>query len=168
MSREQPRRYQVSSIAHKGSFLILFFTFFTLACDPGIVIHQQIAQPPFGTKTPVTVRVKSKNLLVGVTQYSPVLEIENRSDIPITIAIAGSELVARAVTFQSESFGPDSSNIEISPGESKTIELYFDLKENVGKVFREPAELRIHYRSRGGEQIVSVTIVGRLPGKTDR
>lgn len=149
-------------MAHKGCFLFLFFT---LACDPGIVIHQQVAQSPSGTKPSVAVRVKSKNLLIGVTHYHPVIEIENRSDMPITIT--NSELVAQAATFQSKSVGPDSSNIEIA-GETKTIEFWFDLKDSVSRVFRDPAELRVHYRSRGSEQIVSVTIVGGPPGKTDR
>jgi hypothetical protein len=145
----------MNSVAQKCCFLMLVLT---LACDPGMTIHQEVPESPPATKAAVGVRVKRQNLLIGETHYLPIVEIENRSDM--SIMIASSELVARAATFQSKSFGPDSSNLEIAPGESRTIKLWFDLSDSIRNVFHDPAELRIHYRSRSGEQVVSITIVG--------
>jgi hypothetical protein len=123
-----------------------------------MTIHQEVPDPPSITKPSVAVRVKAQNLLIGETYYLPIVEIENRSDAPIVIV--NCELTARTATFQNRSLGPDSSNVEITPGESKTIKLWFDLSDNVRKIFHDPAELRIRYRSHNGEQIVSITIVG--------
>ena len=145
----------MNSVARGCCFLTLVVT---LACDPGMSIHQEVPESLSATKAAVGVRVKSQNLLIGEKHYLATVEIENRSDT--TIVIANSELIARTATFQNKSSGPDSSNIEIAPRASGTIKLWFDLSDSVYKVFHDPAELRIHYRSRNGEQFVSIAIVG--------
>jgi len=67
----------MNSVGQTCCFLILVLT---LACDPGMTIHQEVPESPAIAKPAVAVRVKAQNLLIGETYYLPIVEIENRSN----------------------------------------------------------------------------------------
>ena len=49
----------------------------------------------------------------------------------------------------------------VPPGENETLNIWIDLADDVKKTFfRQPAELRVHYKSRGQDETAHVSIIG--------
>lgn len=146
----------MNSMLQKCAVLTLLLI--TLACDPGMSVHQLAPDATVAAKPLIVVHVKSQNQLIGEKHYAPIIDIENLADSPIRVSNV--ELIAEGTTFQPRSLGSDTPLEEIAPRRSRAIKVWFELSDPVYKLFHRPAELRIHYRGGSGEQIESIAIIG--------
>jgi len=111
------------------------------------------------TSDPITIAVKTEHPIVGHTWYAPQVTVTNGSDSPITITSV--ELAAKRNTYANNPRQPGNYPSVVSPGKSGTLDIWFDLTDDVKKTFfRQPAELRVHYRSRGEDQTARVSVIG--------
>ena len=128
----------------------------TVACDPGMTIRQ--ASSPGATNgAGVAVYVKTSHPFIGETLYAPEVKVTNSSDSPITVT--GVELIAQGATFTNKPRRPGTYPLIIPPHQTQALDIWFDLHDDVEKTFQESAELRVHYRSRGKEEIVQSNII---------
>jgi hypothetical protein len=131
---------------HAATLYLITGSLLLVACDPGMTIRQIKASNP--TSDPIKIAVKTEHPLVGHTWYDPQVTVTNGSDSPITITSV--ELAAKRNTYANKPRQPGSYPSLVPPGESETLDVSFDLTDDVKKTFfRQPAELRVHYRSRG-------------------
>jgi hypothetical protein len=129
-----------------------------VACDPGMTIRQ--ADPSAGSAANggVTIHVRTSHPLIGEPSYAPEVEIANVSNSPINVTSV--ELVAKRGTFQNKPRRSGTYPVEVLPGKTEPLDVWFDLSDDVKKTFVEPAELRVHYRSGSTEQIAGAILVG--------
>lgn len=127
------------------------------ACDPGMTIHQIKASN--GTSAPIAIEVKTEHPFVGHTWYVPQVTVTNGSDSPITITSV--ELVSKRGTYANKPRQPERYPLAVSPGKTETLDIWFDLAEDVKETFfRQPAELRVHYRSHGQDETAHASVIG--------
>lgn len=140
-----------------GSLYFIAVIFLSVACDPAITIRQIRASNE--TSAPITIDVKTQHLLIGERIYVPQVTVRNGSDLPITITSV--ELAAKQGTYANKPRQPGSYPSTVSPGKAETLEVWFDLTDDVRETFfRQPAELRVHYKSRGRDETAHVSVVG--------
>ena len=145
-----------------GALLVLM-----VACDPGMTIRQ--ADSPSNeeevAKGPPVIHVKTDHPLIGETWYAPEIKVTNTSGSSIFITRV--ELAARGKTYENHPHRPETFPLTIQPGSTDALDVWFQLEENVRKLFQQSAELRVHYRSSSSEGIAHATIVGGpLDGRT--
>lgn len=135
------------------------------ACDPGIKIHQvnsstSTSQTP---NSPVTVKVSTEDQFIGETWYAPHASITNSSDSEIIVQRV--ELITTNNKYPNKPFH-QKYPLRVPPGGMEPLETYFTLNEPVYKTFKQPAELRVHYRSKDRDQVAVATIGGgKLSGE---
>ena len=140
-----------------GVLYLITVSLLLVACDPAITIRQIKASN--GASTPITIEVKTEHPIVGHTWYTPQVTVTNGSDSPITITSV--ELAAKRGTYANKPRQPASYPSAVPPGKSEVLDISFDLADDVKKTFfRQPAELRVHYRSRGRDETAQVSVVG--------
>jgi hypothetical protein len=140
-----------------GTLYFITVMFLLVACDPAITIRQIKASN--GTSAPITINVKTEHPLVGHTFYVPRVTVTNGADWPITITSV--ELAAKGGTYANKPRQPGSYPSAVPPGKTETLDVWFDLADDVKKTFfRQPAELRVHYRSRGRDETAHVSVIG--------
>ena len=127
----------------------------TVACDPGMTIRQTSSP---GATSGVVVDVKTSHPFIGQKLYAPGVKVTNSSDSPITVT--GVELIAQGATLTNKPRRSGAYPLIIPPRQTQGLDIWFDLHDDVKKTFQESAELRVHYRSRGKEEIVQSTIIG--------
>ena len=89
----------------------------------------------------------------------PQLTVTNNSDLPI--AISSVELAAKRGTNANKPRQPGSYPLAVPPGKTENLDIWFDLTDDVRKTFfRQPAELRVHYKSAGRDETAHVSVVG--------
>ena len=129
----------------------------TVACDPGMTISQA-SSPGAAKGARVAVNVKTSHPLVGATWYAPDTKVTNSSESPITVT--GVELIARGVTYPNRPHRSGTYPLIVPPGETDALDIWFDLHDDVKKTFQQSAELRVHYRGGGSEEVAEVKIIG--------
>jgi hypothetical protein len=128
-----------------------------VSCDPAITIRQ--IKPSNATSAPITINVKTQHPMVGNTRYVPQVTVTNGSDSPI--AVTAVELSTKTGTYVNKPRQPRSYPAQVPPGTTETLDIWFDLANGVRKTFfRQPADLRVHYRSGGREETAHVTVTG--------
>jgi hypothetical protein len=124
-----------------------------VACDPGMTIRQ--------TKSPgvrVVIDVKTSHQLIGETHYAPQVKITNASDS--SIAITSVDLISQSATYANKPIQPGLYPLVVQPGKTEDLLVWFDLNDAVNRTFRQPAELRVHYRKDNKEEIAYTSVVG--------
>lgn len=140
-----------------GTLYLVALSLLLVACDPAITIRQIKASN--GPPAPVTIDVKTEHPIVGHNWYAPQVTVTNGSDSPITITSV--ELAAKRAAYANKPRQPGSYPSAVLPGNSETLDIWFDLTDDVKETFfRQPAELRVHYKTRGQEETVHVSVVG--------
>jgi hypothetical protein len=140
-----------------GTLYFITVMFLLVACDPAIAIRQIRASN--GTSAPITIDVKTQHPLVGERIYVPQVTVTNGSDLPITITSV--ELAAKQGTYANKPRQPGSYPSTVPPCKTETLDIWFDLTDDVRETFfRQPAELRVHYKSRGRDETAHVSVIG--------
>lgn len=140
-----------------GALYLITVSLLLVACDPGMTIRQIEASN--GTPARITLNVKTKHLLIGETSYVPQVTVTNNSDSPITITSV--ELIAKRGTYANKPLQPGSYPMAVPPGKTETLDIWFDLADHVKETFfRQPAEVRVHYKSRSQDETAHVSVIG--------
>ncbi len=140
-----------------GTLYLITVSLLFVACDPGMTIRQVKASN--GTSDAITIEVKTEHPLIGHTFYAPQVTVTNDSDSPITITSV--ELAAKRGTYPNKPLHSGSYPSAVPPGKTETLDVWFDLADDVRNTFfRQPAELQVHYRSRGRDETSLVSIIG--------
>jgi hypothetical protein len=132
------------------------------ACDPGMTIYQTSPTANQGTvPEPVTVRVLASHPLIGETWYAPINDVTVINSLDKPIVITKVELLANGTTYQHKHTGAmNEYPLTVMGGKTKTLPLWFDLKEDVKHTFNTPTELRVYYRNGSEESVAQAFIVG--------
>ena len=142
--------------------LAIPFTLF-VACDPGMTIRQ-INSTVDSKKTAVvvppemTIEVKPTHQLIGEGWYDPQVKVTNSSDSPITITRV--ELVAQSATYENQPHAAESYPLSLPARGTTSLDIGFRFNQGVNKIFKEPAELRIHYLTGGHDGLARTTVAG--------
>jgi len=140
-----------------GTLYLITVSLLLVACDPGMTIRQTKASN--GTSDPITIKVKTEHPLIGHTFYAPRVTVINGSDSPITITSV--ELVVKRGTYPNKPLHSGSYPLAVPPGKTETLDIWFDLTDDVKETFfRQPAELRVHYKGRGQDETAHVPVIG--------
>ena len=134
-----------------------------MACDPGVSIRQIKSQGQtivgrVAAENKVVIDVKTTRQLIGEAWYDPEVQVTNSTSSPITIESI--ELATRDKTYTNTSVRPETSPLKIQPGSTEALHVLFRLDDAVYKVFKQPAELRVHYQSDGAQGIARASVVG--------
>jgi hypothetical protein len=131
-----------------------------VACDPGMTIRQgnEKNRSEKTAAAQVIIHVKSTRQLIGETWYAPEVRVTNTLKSPI--AVTGIELAIQSKSYANASPRPETYPREIAPGSTDILNVLFRLDEDVQKTFHLPAELRIHYRNGGQQEIARTEVLG--------
>jgi hypothetical protein len=144
------------------TLLIVTFALF-MGCDPGMSIRQ-INSRADSKKTAVVVtpeiaiEVKTTHQMIGEGSYDPEVKVTNSSDSPITITSV--ELVAQSLTYENKPRGAEAYPLTLPVRSTTSLDIAFRFSEGVHRIFKKPAELRIHYLTRGHDGLARTTVVG--------
>lgn len=127
-------------------------------CDPGLTIRQVEITRESSENHQVTIHIKTNHQLIGDTKYVPEVRVTNSSGAPITVTKV--ELAERKATYENKPVRLGSYPVPISPGDTKVLDVWFELNDSVRTIFHTPIELRVHYRSGDKDEIARATIVG--------
>jgi hypothetical protein len=140
-----------------GTLYLIAVSHLVVACDPAITIRQ--VKAPDGTSTPITIELKTEHPFAGHTWYAPEVTVTNRSDSLVSITFV--ELATKRGTYENKPRRPGGYPVTVPPGETETLNIWFDLTDDVKETFfRQPAELRLHYKSRGQDETAHVSVIG--------
>jgi hypothetical protein len=128
-----------------------------IGCDPGMTIRQTHSLGA-ADGTSVAVHVNSSHPLIGETWYAPVVTVTNSSDSPI--AVTGVELGAGDVTYANKTRRPGTYPLLVPSGKTEALDTWFDLHDGVKRTFQQSAEIRVHYRRGGKEEIARANLIG--------
>lgn len=134
-------------------------------CDPGMSIRQ-INSTSDSKKTTVvtpeiTIEVKTTDQLIGEDWYDPEVKVTNSSDTPITVTSV--ELTAQGVTYENKPRGARTYPLTLPVRSTTSLDVAFRFSEGVYRIFKKPAELRVHYLTRGNDGLARTTLVGGPP-----
>ena len=124
--------------------------FLTIACDPGMTIRQTSSLGATNGAS-LVVNIKTSHPLIGETWYAPEIKVTNSSASPTTVM--GVELTTRRGTYPNKPRRSETYPLIVPSRETKALDIWFDLHDDVKKTFQQSAQLRVHYRSSGKEQI---------------
>ena len=140
-----------------GTLCLIAVSFLPVACDPGMTIRQMKAST--GTSAPIKIEVKTEHPLVGEDLYVPNVTVTNILDSPITITSV--ELAAKRSTYANKPRHAESYPSVVAPGKTEALDIWFHLADDLKKTFfRQPAELRVHYKIRGQDETAHVSVIG--------
>jgi len=128
-----------------------------VACDPGVTIRQADSRTETGKRSSVLLHVKSTHQLIGNTWYAPRVTVTNTSEAPVLVT--GIELATRQKIYSDGSPQPQDFPEEVLPRQAQNFTVLFRLDDAVYKTFREPAELRVHYRYGSSEDTARTAVV---------
>lgn len=146
-----------------GRTLLVLALLSLVACDPGMSVRQInsfVESKNRGvTAVPkLSVDVKTTHQLIGERWYDPQIIATNSSDIPITITSV--ELIAGTATFQNRPQAAKDYPVTLPAHRAAPLNVDFRFSDDldVHKVFRRPAELRIHYSTERGSGLAHITV----------
>ena len=130
-------------------------------CDPGITIRQINSTADSKKKavvvTPeITIQVKTTHQLIGEGWYDPEVEVTNSSDSPITITSV--ELFAQGVTYENKPRAKKTYPLTLLVRSTASLDIAFRFSQGVYRIFKEPAELRIHYLTSSHDGLARTTV----------
>ena len=128
-----------------------------VACDPGVTIRQADSPKEVGKHSSVILRVKSTHELIGTTYYAPQVTVTNISEA--RVLVTGIELATKQKIYSHGSPQPQDFPEEVLAKQARNFTVLFRLDDAVYKTFKEPAELRVHYRNGSSEDIARIAIV---------
>ena len=128
-----------------------------VACDPGVTIRQADSPKEVGKRSSVILRVKSTRQLIGETHYAPQVTVTNTSEAPVLAT--GIELATRQKIYSDGSPRPQDFPEEVLAKQAHNFTVLFRLDDAVYKTFKEPAELRVHYRNGSSEDTAHIAVV---------
>jgi hypothetical protein len=128
-----------------------------VACDPGVTIRQADSLKEIRKPGGVILSVKSAHYLIGTTHYAPQVTVTNNSEA--TVLVTGIELEAKRKIYTDSSPRAQDFPAEILAKQAHHFTVLFRFDDAVYKTFKEPAELRVHYRSGGGDDTARIAIV---------
>jgi len=142
--------------------VVIIISIVMTACDPGISIRQirPLGQTTVDTDapdSPVVLDVKTTRQLIGETWYAPEVWVTNSGRSPITIN--NIELAIMGKTYSNAPPQPETSSLKVLPGSTQNLHVLFCLDDSVYKVFKQPAQLRVHYQSDGAQGIARAFVV---------
>ena len=148
--------------------LLVVLLLLTVGCpigDPGMTIRQAVQRgslsglPATPSPSYLGINVKTSHPFQGETWYAPTVTVTNSFESPITVSAV--ELVVRGVTYANGRGRAEAYPVVVLPGKTETLDIWFDLRENVWKTFfKQSAELRVHYRKDAREEIAHASIIG--------
>jgi hypothetical protein len=124
----------------------------TIACDPGMTIHQTSSLGAINGAG-VVLYVKTSHPLIGETWYAPEVKVTNSSDSPITVT--GVELTVERATYANKPRRSGTYPLIVPPRETEALDIWFDLRDDVKKSFQQSADLRVHYQSSSGKEQIA-------------
>jgi hypothetical protein len=128
-----------------------------VACDPGVTIRQADSRTETGQHSGVILRVKSAHEFIGTTHYAPQVTVTNNSEA--TVLVTEIELATKQRIYTDSSPRPQDFPEEVLAKQAHDFTVLFRLDDAVYKTFKEPAELRVHYRSGSIEDTARIAIV---------
>jgi hypothetical protein len=128
-----------------------------VACDPGVTIRQADSSQEIGQSSGVILRVKSVHEFIGTTHYAPQVTVTNNSQA--TVLVTGIELATKQKIYTDSSPRPQDFPGEVLAKQAHDFTVLFRLDDAVYKAFKEPAELRVHYRSENREDTGRIAVV---------
>ena len=138
--------------------LLLAGAFVTVACDPGMTIHQTDTANRTIDQI-LTINVKTTRPFIGGNWYAPDgVTATNLSDKPIMVASV--ELIANGTTYANKPPGTSKYPLTIAAGKTEALPVWFDLDSSVKRTFEKSAELRVHYRVGDKDLLSSAFLVG--------
>jgi hypothetical protein len=142
------------------ALLVVTFALF-VGCDPGMTIRQINSRAESKRTvvivTPdITIEVKTTHQLIGERWYDPQVNVMNSSDSPITITSV--ELVAQGVTYENKPRAEQTYPLTLPVRSTASLDIAFRFSEGVYRIFKEPAELRIHYLTRSHDGLARTTV----------
>jgi len=144
----------------KSGALLALSLYFLIGCDPGMSIRQvnSVTRPPKPVIIPseLVLDVKTTHQLIGESWYDPEVRITNRSQLAATVTKV--ELVALAKTYAPSH--PDGYPLQLGPGESQVLKVFFELEHGVQETFKKRADLRVYYEIGGEKQIAIAKLAG--------
>lgn len=144
-----------------AAFVILL-SLLIVACDPGVTIRQADSPKEIGKHGSVILHVKSTRQLIGTTHYAPQVSVTNISEA--TVLVTRIELATKQKIYSDGSSQPQDFSGEVLTKQARNFTVLFRLDDAVYKTFKEPAELRVHYRSGSTEDTASIEIVPGVAG----
>lgn len=146
---------RVKSIA---KILLFSVVAILIGCDPGITIRQ-VPSRKFGTVYgQLAIEISPVNSFSYSRFYGAKTKLTNTPKSSITIT--GCELADRSTIYESRLGGGEYCPIELAPGSSKSFGPFFELHDPVRDMFKNSAELRVHYPIEGRQQLASATLRG--------
>jgi hypothetical protein len=144
----------------KRTTFVLLVALVAIGCDPAMTLRQRggTTIPKEASQPPLSISVNESRQLVGERWYVSTVYISNSTDASVEITKV--ELVTSARGYQLKDWAEQRLKRDLGARESARLELWFDLDGAVAEVFREPAELRVHYESAGVETVATVLIEG--------
>jgi hypothetical protein len=147
---------------NKSGALFATMAILAVGCDPGMSISQMKssyeATKGDSAATQIAIDVKTSSSLIGDTWYVPQVRITNSSNSSITITTV--ELISRGVVYANKPVQPGFYPLVVQPGKTDDLLVWFDLNDPVYKTFKEPSELRVHYRKDNKEEIAHASVIG--------
>jgi hypothetical protein len=128
-----------------------------VACDPAVTIRQADSPKEIGKPSGVILRVKSAHQLIGTTHYAPQVTVTNNSEA--TVWVTRIELATKQRIYTDSFPRPQDFPGELLAKQAHDFTVLFRLDDAVYKTFKEPAELRVHYRSGSIEDTARIGIV---------
>jgi len=151
-----------------GRTLMVLALISLVACDAGMSVRQinSFVESENAGVTAIpklSVDVKTAHQLIGERWYSPQIMGTNSSDIPVRITSV--ELVAGGASFQNRPRVAKDYPVTLPANSAAPLNVDFRFSNglDVDKVFRKPAELRIHYSSEQGAGLAHITLARGHP-----
>jgi hypothetical protein len=92
-----------------------------------------------------------------VEHYAPQVTITNISEA--TVLVTGIELATKQKIYSNSSPRPPDFPEEVLAKQAHNFTVLFRLDDAVYKAFKEPAELRVHYRNGSSEDTAHIAVV---------
>ena len=128
------------------------------ACDPGMTIYQTNTNQNVSGPERVTIRVEASHPLIGETWYAPDnVSVTNSFDKPIVITRV--ELVANGTTYQHKHTSAKNVPADYRGGQNAACSDMVRLNDDVRRIFKAPAELRVYYRARRNESVAHASLL---------
>jgi hypothetical protein len=145
---------------------LAFCLFLTAGCDPGMTIRQADVNPVNSPNSGLAIHVKASHPFIGENWYAPAVEIANSSDSQITVTRA--ELAVQQATLGNKPRHSGSYPLQVLPGRTGALDVWFDLGQSMKRTFAKPVELRVYYRHGNSEQISRATLISGPPDTDSR
>lgn len=106
---------------------------------------------------PVRIEINTTRQFIGERWYAPRITFINHSSSKVMVTSA--ELVT-SVGVYSNNARAGAYPVEIPQGETRVLEINFQLNEYVKRTFQNAAEVRVHFQAGNREQVITKNVIG--------